>query len=304
MTELLQQKYSGILSSGAYAVYSPEKLDQLHTEVSRFLRSAQEKLPASELFDLYELNFHAALLTNRDVEAKSMLDRLNDEFGGKKSQRLMVLKSMYLEGTGDEKGAISVLGSNPDELRASRRLATFSRVNSDGSENIAEYIKALNYYLNLQPSDAATWAELAEQYSRLGHFDKAVFAAKEVLLLVPTAYNLFASAGRYQFFHFLQGEKNDSSYAATMAQFRLIHESRDLFLRSVEISASYLDGWIGVYNTTSDHVIKKFQSHKTLAKDQKTIQFITDSEKLHQLAKKRIIDLGIPESQLPQYLRY
>lgn len=283
---MLKQKYLATLSLGIYATHSPEKLSKLHQDLLAFRSSGLEKLTSSELFDIYELSFHVALLTNHDVEAKSMLDRLNDEFGGKKSQKMMILRLMYLEATGDEKGAVDVLGTNPDELQASRRLATFSRSKTDGSENTEQYIKALNYFLNLQPADVKTWCELADQYAKIGHFDKAVFCLKEVLLLEPLAYNIFYKAGLYLYYEWLQG-KEETNQQKQLAQFALLQHARDLFLRSVEISKNYTKGWLGVAKVTEPQLLSKLEASKALAKNPKVKTYISEGQKLHQLATEK-----------------
>ena len=76
------------------------------------------------------------------------------------------------------------MSEDPDELRLLRRLTTLSR----HDKNPTKYINNLIYYLNLQPSDLIAWAELSEQYQKLGNYDKSIYCLKEVVLQNPLAY--------------------------------------------------------------------------------------------------------------------
>lgn len=292
MSGLAKQRYLAILSSGVFATFSPEKLATLHQEVGDYLNAHSGRLDLTDQFDLYELQFYLALLTNHDVEAKSYLDRINDQFSGKLSQKIMILRLMYHEARGDMKAAVNALGDNADELRASRRLATFSRTKLDGSPNVEEYIKNLNYYLNLQPSDSLAWAELGDQYHKVGHNDKAVFCFNEVLLQEPNAYNIFYKVGLNLYYQFLQEyqEKNDKK-DKLLASMAVLENSRNAFLRSVEISGTYVKSWVGIYVVSGHSLITKLENNKMLSQQKKIAQFTSETIQLHQLSKKRIIEI-------------
>lgn len=292
MSDRLFQKYSEILLTGSYAKFSPEKLHNLHKELGLMLPKAQESLEPSELFDLYELYFHVSLLTNHDVNAKLMLDRFNDEFSGQRSQKYLILKSMYYEATGEDKKAVDALGQSKDELRASRRLATFSRYKADGSENIPEYIRSLVFYLNIQPSDTITWAELADQYAKIGDYEEAVFCLKEVLLHEPLAYNIFYKAGLYQYYYFLQQDKAKSEKDKDLASLYPIYQgARDLFLRAVEISASYTKAWVGLATMGESDLLDRLEKNKKTSADTKIQTFVKETIQVRELAKARVREL-------------
>jgi ER membrane protein complex subunit 2 len=53
-----------------------------------------------------------------------------------------------------------------------------------------EAIMALNTLLDMSPSDAEAWAELAELYIYQGHYQQGIFALEEVLLIAPNAWNV------------------------------------------------------------------------------------------------------------------
>lgn len=292
MSDRLFQKYSEILFTGAYARFSPEKLHNLHKELALMLPKAQESLDSAELFDLYELFFHVSLLTNHDVNAKLMLDRFNDEFSGQRSQKYQILKSMYYEATGEDKKAVDALGQSQDELRASRRLATFSRNKADGSENIPEYIKSLVFYLNIQPSDIITWAELADQYAKVGDYEEAVFCLKEVLLHEPLAYNIFYKAGLYQYYQFLQQDKAKSEKDRELSALLPIYQgARDSFLRAVEISASFTKAWVGLAALGDSDLLERLERNKKTSADSKIQNFVKETIQVRELAKLRVREL-------------
>lgn len=292
MSDLPKQRYLDILSSGVFAKLSPPRLRQLHQEVGAYLKANAERIDGLSLFDLYELQFYLSLLTNHDIEAKSYLDRFNDQFSGQRSQKIMILRLMYLEATGKTKEAVDALGQNHDELRASRRLATFSRTKASGEIDIPDYIKTLNYYLNLQPSDVVTWAELGDQYHLVGHYDKAVFCFKEVLLHTPNSYNIFYKVGLNLYYQHLQELSRKADKKDTLLEtMALLEHARDSFLRSVEISESYTKGWVGVYVVGKSELLSKLEKNKTLAGMDKVTRFISDTQKVLELAKLRIMDL-------------
>lgn len=292
MSDRLFQKYSEILFTGAYARFTPEKLHNLHKELALMLPKAQESLDSAELFDLYELFFHVSLLTNHDVNAKLMLDRFNDEFSGQRSQKYQILKSMYYEATGEDKKAVDALGQSQDELRASRRLATFSRNKADGSENIPEYIKSLVFYLNIQPSDIITWAELADQYAKVGDYEEAVFCLKEVLLHEPLAYNIFYKAGLYQYYQFLQQDKAKSEKDRELLALLPIYQgARDSFLRAVEISASFTKAWVGLAALGESDLLERLERNKKTSADSKIQTFVKETIQVRELAKLRVREL-------------
>lgn len=306
MLDRLFQKYSQILHTGAYANFTPEQLKELHHDVAKYMPRAQETLEAADLFDIYELFFHVSLLTNHDVNAKSILDRLYDEFAGKKSQKYQILKSMYYEATGKDKEAVDALGASQDELRALRRLATFARYKADGSENIPEYIKSLVFFLNIHPSDITTWAELADQYAKVGNYEEAVFCTKEVLLQEPTAYNIFYKAGLYQYYHFLQQDKAKSEKEKDLqALLPIIQGARDSFLRAIELSDTYLKAWVGVIAVGDSDFIARLQNNKKLNADSKILTFVKETIQVRELAKLKVREIEkLPsDAKIEDYLK-
>ena len=108
-------------------------------------------------------------------------------------KRIKILQSVYAELKGEIETASKLLSEDPDELRLLRRLTTLSR----HDKNPTKYINNLIYYLNLQPSDLIAWAELSEQYQKLGNYDKSIYCLKEVVLQNPLAYPIFTRLAYY-----------------------------------------------------------------------------------------------------------
>lgn len=81
-------------------IQTPQASQTIYNELAQFLSINAESIDTIELFNLYELQFYISLITNHDVEAKTCLDRLVDQFGFEKSQRVKLLKSIYFEAMG------------------------------------------------------------------------------------------------------------------------------------------------------------------------------------------------------------
>lgn len=54
----------------------------------------------------------------------------------------------------------------------------------------SEAVNALNSLLDMSPTDAEAWAELADLYLAQGLYSQAIFAQEEVLILQPNAWNV------------------------------------------------------------------------------------------------------------------
>jgi ER membrane protein complex subunit 2 len=54
----------------------------------------------------------------------------------------------------------------------------------------SDAVNALNSLLDMSPTDAEAWAELADLYLAQGLYSQAIFAQEEVLILQPNAWNV------------------------------------------------------------------------------------------------------------------
>lgn len=283
--ELVKNKLLSMAASGIYVNFQPDILQNTYNEISKFLSVNAESIDTIELFNLYEMQFYISLMTNHDVEAKTSLDRLVDQFGFEKSQRVKLLQSIYFEAMGDDEAAMKVLGQNADELKLSRRLVTFSRK----PDNNEDYIASLNYYLDLQPSDVITWAELADEYKKIGHYEKGIHCLQEILLQEPYAYNIFYKVGLFYYYQFLQEftNKTQDKKDKLLEAISVLNNAKNNFLRSIEICDSYSTSWLGIY------LISKLDFNQTLLNklaDNKQVKiYLEDNSKLEALSKQKII---------------
>ncbi|CAK7894053.1 ER membrane protein complex subunit 2 [[Candida] anglica] len=282
MSDLLRKRFLKIAQSGIVAQYTPKQLSELRLELLAF---PTDSLNPVEFFSLLELQFYVSLLTNHDVEAKAALDRIVDQFGADKSQRIKVLQSLYLESIGEDEKATKILTGNPDELELSRRLTTFSRkTGKNNNEDNSDYINTLIFFLDLTPSDIKTWAELANEYSKTGNYERAIFCYKEILLYEPYAYNIFYKVGLQYYYHFLQIESGLRDKKEKLLEaVDILTNSRNNFLRSVELCESFEKGWLGVY-TIGELEFNKKLSSKSPSKESRI--FLEDGDKLRDLSKK------------------
>jgi tetratricopeptide (TPR) repeat protein len=54
----------------------------------------------------------------------------------------------------------------------------------------AEATQLLVDFLQVSPTDAESWAELADLYFTQNAYDQAIFCLEEVLLILPNAWNV------------------------------------------------------------------------------------------------------------------
>ncbi|EGW31055.1 uncharacterized protein SPAPADRAFT_56971 [Spathaspora passalidarum NRRL Y-27907] len=278
-TALLKKKLLHIAATGSVSQFTPEQLHSHYQELNQFLALHKDTLDSIELFNLYELEFYSCILTNHDIEAKAVIDLLLDQFqSNSKSQRIKLLQSIYYEAIGDGKQATQLLTQDPDELSLSRRLVTFSR--SDGSD---KYIKNLCYYLDLQPSDLSAWAELGNEYKKIGKYQDAIYCLKEILLHEPLAYPVFYKVGLYHYYLFLQELAKPKTRLHDLIQ--LLTQARDNFLVSVEINDKYDKSWVGLY-ILANHEFNQDDKFKK------------KTEKLKSLVQKKVTELHIDISSI------
>lgn len=294
---LVKKKLLQIASTGKYATFTPEQLHTHYEELQDFLILNQDSLLDSiELFNLYELQFYLSILTLHDIEAKNVLDKICDQFDFKdsnknkgRSQRIKILQSVYVELKGEIETASKLLSEDPDELRLLRRLTTLSR----HDKNPTKYINNLIYYLNLQPSDLIAWAELSEQYQKLGNYDKSIYCLKEVVLQNPLAYPIFYKIGLLYYYLFLQNEGNlkTDKKDKLFELMKILINSRDNYLYSLEINDKYEKNWVGLKTIVSlpfNDKLKKISESSKEIKD-----YLNYNEKLKPIIDRKLKELNI-----------
>jgi len=107
-----------------------------------------------------------------------------------------------------------------------------------------EAITQLVNLLDVSPTDAEAWSELADIYVSQGLLDQAIFALEEVLLIQPNAWNIHATIAEVVY-QSSQGVTNTSNLS------RILAESLRRYLRSIELCENYLRGYYGLKLVTS-----------------------------------------------------
>lgn len=124
---------------------------------------------------------------------------------------------------------------------------------------------ALNSLLDVSPTDAEAWAELADLYISQGLYQQGIFALEEVLLITPNAWNVSALyrhrkpvTGNYTNnlrikIHARLGEVQYAAAATAgsgsgseVNASMYLTESLRRFCRSIELCDDYLRGYYGL----------------------------------------------------------
>lgn len=305
MPEDLRSRLLAIHSTGKYNDLRPEQAIALYHENKRYLELTYQNLFLAEgskkdFFDLTELQFYLSLITGHDIEAKLLLGRLIDEFGGpESSQRIAILKSIYIEATADPKEnyekAAEFLAKIP--LFDTKMEAIRRRTYLGSKLSPPDYVKELLLYLEIKPSDVEAWFELSQVYLALGNYTKAIYSLQQILLCIPFAYNIYYELGLlYQSYAYkilydfssgnAQKRENFNYNQATVDRFHVQHQlALKHFLKSVELCESYSRGWGGVYAVTKP---LKFKNKTLLAKFE---PLKAQHEKLNKLALKKLTQI-------------
>lgn len=283
MVDLVKNKLLAIARSGIFINFPPEKIDIVYKELKQTLLNG-ESIDVKEIFELYELHIYLSLITGHDVEARNYIDRIIDQFGDKNSERISILKSLYFECQGEKKTGAKLLSENKDELRLSRRLITYHR-----NDNPQEYIKNLNFYLNLQPADLITWGELAHEYTKIGHYDKAIFCLKEILMEEPVAYPIHYKVGLLNYYLYHQNYKDSTKKDVLIQLMNYLKDARNSWLRTIEVCHDHKLSWMGIYVICN---LKSFNDKLSKLSVKEVDEYNNDIKKLLPVSRKKVMDLN------------
>ncbi|KAI1377384.1 tetratricopeptide [Hypoxylon crocopeplum] len=211
----------------------------ISTSVFQSLLSAPE---TPELWTTYENLLLSCLRTGDDESAHQCLGRLVNRFGHD-NERIMALKGLLKEAGANDAATLDVilkeydqiLQDNPTNIPILKRRVALLR----SMGRIAESVGALISLLDISPTDAEAWAELADLYFSQGLYPQAIFALEEVLVLQPNAWNIHARLGEILFIS-AKSSDNTSQLAEALKRFS----------RSIELCDGYLRGYYGLKLTT------------------------------------------------------
>ena len=197
---------------------------------------------SQEKWQIYENIFLACLRAGDNQAAYLCLEELTDRFG-KANDRIVALQGLYQEAMAkDNKELAEVLQTYNEIVKEDptifsirkRRAALMRHV---GKTNDA--VQALTNILDVSPTDAEAWAELADIYLTQGALEQSIFCLEEVLLITPNAWNMHAKLG--EVLHLSAGRTEGAT-----DQLKQLSESMRRFCRSIELCDDYMRGFYGL----------------------------------------------------------
>ncbi|KAI1166404.1 tetratricopeptide [Nemania serpens] len=268
----LSQQAPGIIEKSPGAI---------STSILQSVFSASE---TQELWTVYENLLLSCLRTGDDESAHLCLGRLVNRFGDD-NERIMALKGLLKEATAADTAALDVvlqeyeeiLQGNPPNVPIAKRRAGLLRAMGRTSEAV----NALSSLLDMSPTDAEAWAELADLYLAQGLYSQAIFAQEEVLILQPNAWNIHARLGEI----LLMAAKTSDAP-------KRLPEALKRFCRSVELCDNYLRGYYGLKSTTQQLLGEpSARNLKQTESEEWSIPAVSTLQKLDQVATEKLAEI-------------
>ncbi|GKT58920.1 tetratricopeptide repeat domain-containing protein [Colletotrichum tofieldiae] len=245
-----------------------------------------------ELWTIYENLLLACLRTGDGQAAHQCLERLIIRFGNE-NERIMAFKGLVKEAEADNDGELAqvlmeyetILGANATNIPvAKRRIALLK-----STGKTSEAITALNSLVDFNPTDAESWAELADLYLSQGLYSQAVFALEEVLVLTPNAWNMHARLGEVLY---MAASASEGSSQQQLA------ESVKRFSRSIELCDDYLRGYYGLKLTwltnikvTNKLIKEPSKPSRQTDSEEWSLPDVTTLQKLNELATQKLAEI-------------
>ncbi|KAK6340790.1 hypothetical protein TWF696_009110 [Orbilia brochopaga] len=218
-----------------------------------------------EQWSLYESLLLSALRTGDDTSARLVLQRLSDRFGNSNA-RIMALQGMYDEAIATNHAQLEQVLKNYDDVIkddptnvpiAKRRITLLHHLNKK-----PEAIAALTALLDLNPTDAEAWAQLAQYYFEIAMYSQAIYCLEEVLLILPNAYNVHARLGEI---NYIVADSGGGGGKESILE--RLEASLRWYLRSVELCDGYLRGYYGIKMVTAKLMQTKASGQRTIAEE-------------------------------------
>ncbi|KAF3919388.1 hypothetical protein ABW21_db0206334 [Orbilia brochopaga] len=220
-----------------------------------------------EQWSLYESLLLSALRTGDDTSALLVLQRLSDRFGNTNA-RIMALQGMYDEAIATNHAQLEQVLKNYDEVikddptnvpLAKRRITLLHHLNKK-----PEAIAALTALIDLNPTDAESWAQLAQYYFEITMYSQAIYCLEEVLLILPNAYNIHARLGEINYIVADSGGGGGRDGGGALER---LEASLRWYLRSVELCDGYLRGYYGIKMATAKLLQTKASGQRTISEE-------------------------------------
>ncbi|ESZ92501.1 hypothetical protein SBOR_7107 [Sclerotinia borealis F-4128] len=249
------------------------------------LSSLWNTAESPELWTTYENLLMSCLRTGDEKSAQLCVQRLQERFGVE-NERIMAMRGLICEVGAEDDAALKVilegyegsLSGNPNNMPLLKRRISVLRSLGKTSEAIT----ALNELLDLSPTDAEAWAELADLYVSQGMYPQGIFALEEVLLITPNAWNIHARLAEVLY---IAAGVNDSSSD------RYLAESLRRFCRSIELCDDYLRGYYGLKLASSQLLSKPPTSRNTKSDTSLPLPDTKTIEKLNETATSKLSEI-------------
>ncbi|KAI0472004.1 tetratricopeptide [Xylariaceae sp. FL0804] len=250
---------------------------------SSLLQSLISPSESQELWTTYENLLLSCLRTGDDEAAHQCLGRLVSRFGDE-NERIMALKGLLKEASANDNATLElvlkeyeqILHDNPTNLPiAKRRVALLRSMSRD-----VDSIRALISLLDVSPTDAEAWAELADLYFSQGSYGQAIFAMEEVLVLQPNAWNVHARLGELLL-----------AAAKTSESSKELAEALKRFCRSIELCDDYLRGYYGLKLTAHKLLSDPQKASKRADADELSLPDSATLKKLDEVATEKLSEI-------------
>ncbi|ODV85767.1 hypothetical protein CANARDRAFT_27860 [[Candida] arabinofermentans NRRL YB-2248] len=299
--------------TGKYATLTPSQSLKFYNLNGMFIETNESKLTSLQYYALLELQFFLSLMTMHDIEAKVILDKLSDQFDTTSSEKLVVLKSYYLESTStqnrdntNEQILAFLEGSQNLSVKKVKTAAATSLTNS-GSTSVDPkdlamiekrklslyrgdnggkfYIEKLLEYLDDKPLDLECWVELSDEYLSLGELEKAYECLMEVVVGNPFAYNIWSKIGEIEYSMWVKSGGSSKE---------ILRNSIKHHLKALELCETYSRAWCGAFTSLvqlldSNSSIKEKNNKKK--ESSLTGEEIVKYQKIHKICHNKLHEI-------------
>lgn len=274
---------------------APQLLAKQPPSSDNFPLSLLNAPESSESWASHERLFYACLQAGDDKSAFLLLERLTKRFGAN-NERVMGMRGLYQEAVAESEEDLykvleeynKILSESMNVAIHKRRIALISSL-----KQYDDAIGLLVDFLEIYPTDAEAWCELADLYQSQGLSSQAMFSLEEALINMPFAWNIHARLGEIAY---ITACSNDGS--ATSQQ--LLTDAIKRFSRSIELCDGYLRGYYGLYLASTKFLESSTFANKKQEGDTASRETVTKLQdmalsKLKYLVQKRA---GQPEADV------
>ncbi|SCV02867.1 LAMI_0H03620g1_1 [Lachancea mirantina] len=266
--EALRKRFLTIYETKFFSIAPPNEIVELYNELKAYLKVVDPALSQTDYMSLMHMLFDLCIYNGKDIEAQVIYKTLEDRFGDN-SPYLHVMQATMMQVNENDVTAEKYLQELLDRvleydtdildyLLVSKKLLSIRKRSLSREKYISELLNLSEKF----PLDGETWTALATEYLEAGQLDRAAFCLEEVLCIAPFNYICFAQLGEVLYYKALRDKKGKKD---------VLQDSLNNFLRSVELSETYLKGWAFVAKITG----------------------ILDGKKaLHSLAKKKLEEIN------------